>query len=65
MRETMTETMMKLNEDDRQRLLNWIVTEQSILGEEITLTISKWNTGPIATVKAKITEVKGLTPSQE
>lgn len=52
---TMREITMHVEQDERERLLRW-VSGTEILGEEIEVTISGWNVGPLGKFRCEIKE---------
>lgn len=56
---TMTELKMRLSQEERDKLIFWLTTEQEIVGKEIRVGLSQWNAGQLGTF---ICEIKRWEP---
>jgi len=59
---TMTELGLRLAQEDREKLIIWLTTEQKIIGKEIRVDISQWNAGLLGTF---ICEIKKWEPPKK
>lgn len=52
---TMTELRMSIEAEEREKILKW-VSKLEFVGQEIEVTVSGWNHGPIGKLKCEVKE---------